>query len=99
MLPNLFNALAKGWKVRDGSPVSRDLNQFLVGQEIVSVQAGALTEEGYSVTRMLFHSGDQLLVIPAKVDPEVRREAGIELVTHFIFQKAKARKIWIPGQN
>ena len=96
---NLFNTLSKGWKVKDKSPVNRDLNDFLVGQEITSIEAGALTEEGYSVTRIRFRSGDQLLVIPAKVDPQVTREAGIELVTHFLFQRRKTGKLWMPGQN
>jgi len=99
MLPNMFNALAKGWRIADGSPVDRDLNELLYGQEITRVETGAQTEEGISIARMFFESTDQMLIVPMQVRPDIALETGVKLVTGFVFKKGKTGKIWIPGQN
>ena len=63
------------------------------------MEAGAQTEEGYSVTRITFRSGDSVLVIPAEVEDRLTQETGLRLVTHFIFQPNTNRRIIMPWSD
>ena len=81
----------------DGTPVLRDLNDFLAGKEILRVDMGAATDEGYSVIRMRFRDGDQVLILPQPVDPEVTVQTGVRLAIRILFQPKKQRRIVIPG--
>ena len=82
----------------DGTQVNRDLNDFLVGQQIERVEMGAMTAEGYSVARLVLVGGDQVLIIPQMVEPAVTERSGLVAAIRFVFHPRRPRRIVIPGQ-
>lgn len=91
-------AFLPGLRPRDGSPVNRDLRDYLVGQEIEDVDYRAQTEEGWSVVKIRFRGGDEMLIVPQPVtDEQTRQRTGLSIALRFTFHPRYQRTLWTPG--
>lgn len=83
---------------RDGSPEAVGMNELLAGETIDRVEMGAVSAEGYSVTKLVLRSGKTVIVTPLPVPDDVQRHTGVRWATAWaVFHPRGVGRILLPG--
>jgi len=82
----------------DGSETDRQLKAFVVGQKILSLERGAMSEEGYAVNRLVFERDSQALLLAQPMPEEIAARTGVLTSVRVVFLGTQPQGIVTPGQ-
>ena len=84
----------------DGSAPERALKEFVSGRTVDSIEAGALTREGYSVLLIRFRGGEAMTITAVQTRDYDRLEYGVvtDFSIAFLRDRSGPRLIVSPGE-
>ena len=82
----------------DGSETDRQLKAFVVGQKMLGVERGAMSEEGYAVNRLVFEGESQALLLAQPMSEEIAAQTGVLTAVRLVFLGTQPMGIVTPGQ-
>ena len=82
----------------DGSETDRQLKAFVVGQKILGLERGAMSEEGWAVNRLVFEGESQALLLAQPMSEEIAARTGVMTSVRLVFLGTQPTGIVTPGQ-
>ena len=82
----------------DGSETDRQLKAFVVGQKILGVERGAMSEEGFAINRLIFEGDSQALLLAQPMPEETAARTGVMTAVRLVFLGNQPMGIVTPGQ-